>query len=580
MKMVSQESMERIRKRFVRLYGEQAPQLMERLHMMIGRYGVGLEVTPLTERWTEKDTLLVTYADMIQHGDQRPLVTLKRFLEKHLPGAFRTIHILPFSPWSSDDGFSVIDYRLIAPEYGHWEDIDSLSQSFQLMFDLVLNHCSSQSSWFRDFVNGIQPGNAYFITADPHADLSQVVRPRPWPLLTEVATQAGTHHVWTTFSEDQVDLNWQNPNVFFEFIDLLFFYISKGMKIIRLDSVAYLWKKIGTPCIHLEETHEIVKLIRDIVDMVAPQTMILTETNVPHEENISYLGERDEAHMVYQFSLPPLLLFSLLRGSCRHLRAWAQALPPPAEDTTFINFTASHDGIGIRPLHGLVNEEDVAWLIQEITARHGRVSTRRMPDGSESPYELNITYASALSVADDPKMGRLRFLCSQALALSMPGVPAIYFPSLIGAPNDTHAVEALGHPRAINRKRWNQSELESLLQEPDGHSSQTFQALVSLLRRRTDYPAFHPDAGQEILDVGDEIFALVRISLDSSQRILCLFNMTDHCVALTLGDLLPVLHWDSGTHGKLRDLATGLLIHHLSESLEMTPYQYLWLAAQ
>ncbi len=572
--------MGRIRWRLVRLYGERASELIERFHMMIGRYGVGVDVTPLSDRWTERDALLITYADMVQHTGERPLATLKRFLETHLPGTFRTIHILPFSPWSSDDGFSVIDYRKIAPNYGDWEDIEALSQSFQMMFDLVLNHCSSHSGWFRDFINGVEPGSDYFIDTAPDTDLTDVVRPRPWPLLTKVTTQEGEAHVWTTFSEDQVDLNWQNPNVLFEFIDILLFYISKGMRIIRLDAVAYLWKEPGTPCIHLEETHEIVKLMRDIVDMVAPQTIILTETNVPHQENISYLGARDEAHMVYQFSLPPLLLYSLLRGNCHELRLWAQSLPPLAEDTTFLNFTASHDGIGVRPLQGLISEDDLEWLVQEVKARHGLVSTRRLPDGTESPYELNITYASALSDPESPERGRLRFLCSQVVAMSMRGIPALYFPSLFGTPNDTHGVQELGHPRAINRKKWDDLELKTLLKQSDGESSIIFEALVSLLRRRADYPAFHPDASQVVLDLGDEAFALLRIAIDASQRILCLFNVTGHEVDLPMVELLPKLDWRKNEHTKLRDLTTGLLVRHESEHLILTPYQYLWLVTE
>lgn len=572
--------MERIRKRLVKLYGDRAPELLERLHMMIGRYGVGTNVTPLAERWSEKDAVLITYADMVQQEGERPLATLKRFLEKRLPGAFRTVHILPFSPWTSDDGFSVVDYRKVDSRYGNWEDVEALAQSFQLMFDLVLNHCSAESPWFRDFVGGIEPGKDYFISADPTVDHSQVVRPRPWPLLTKVMTRDGEQHVWTTFSEDQVDLNWQNPNVLFEFIDILFFYISKGMRIIRLDAVAFLWKRLGTSCIHLEETHEMVKLFRDIVDMVAPQTIILTETNVPNEENLSYFGRSDEAHMVYQFSLPPLVLYSLLRGTCVELRQWAESLPELAENTTFLNFTASHDGIGMRPLQGLVSDADLDWLVQEIRARHGLVSTRRMPDGSESPYELNITFASALSEANDPKLGRQRFLCSQAIAMSMRGIPALYFHSLMGTVNDVQGVQAQGHPRAINRKKWDEQELGILLEQEESEASKIFATLRALLRRRGDYPAFHPDAPQEIHSLGDTVFGFLRIAQDGSQRVFCLFNMTSEPQTISMPDLLEALHWKADAHDKLRDLSSGLFIQHEADTHKLEPYAYSWVTTE
>lgn len=579
MKIVSYESMERIRKRLVRLYGERAPELLERFHMLIGRYGIGIDVAPLTERWSEKDNMLITYADMVQRDGEPPLVTLKRFLDERLPGTFKNLHVLPFSPWSSDDGFSVIDYRQVDPAYGDWSGIEALSQSYQMMFDLVLNHCSSRSRWFRDFVNGIEPGREYFLPTDTSVDLSDVVRPRPWPVLTEFSTKHGAAHVWTTFSEDQVDLNWQNPNVLFEFIDILFFYISKGMRIIRLDAVAYLWKEIGTSCIHLPETHELVKLFRDVVDLVAPQTIILTETNVPHEENISYLGDGDEAHMIYQFSLPPLLLYTLLREDSTALYRWAADLPSPAENTTFLNFTASHDGIGVRPLQGLISESECDWLVQEVIARHGRVSTRRLSNGSESPYELNATYASALSDQQHPAIGRQRFLCSQAVALSMQGIPAVYFQSLFGAPNDLQGVQE-GHSRSINRKKWTEQELANLLSQENSEPAQLFDALVSLIRRRSDYPAFHPDAPQEILDLGSSAFGLVRTACDGSQRIVCLFNVTSEAISLPMKRLRTAANWSEENHSMWRDLTTGLHVEAGNETLPLSPYQYVWLTPE
>jgi len=121
------------------------------------------------------------------------------------------------------------------------------------------------------------------------------------------------------------------------------------MRIARLDAVAFLWKELGTNCLHLPETHELVKLFRDVCEIVAPRAIILTETNVPHAENVSYFGQGDEAHMVYQFSLPPLLLHAFITGNGQYLTHWASGLEPPPAGCTFFNFTASHDGVGVRP---------------------------------------------------------------------------------------------------------------------------------------------------------------------------------------------------------------------------------------
>ncbi len=523
LRFVSIQQLERLQHRFRRLYGGEADRMTRRFYAALGRYGVGLRPAHSGHLWSEKDAVLITYGDSVRREGEAPLRTLRSFCTRHLKGAFSTVHVLPFFPWTSDDGFSVKDYRSVDPALGDWSDIKALAGEFSLMADLVLNHCSSKSEWFREFVAGIEPGADYFVTADPDLDTSAVVRPRTSPVLTRFATRDGDKWVWTTFSADQVDLNWRDPNLFFEFVDILFLYLSMGVRVLRLDAVAFAWKEPGTSCIHRPETHELVKLFRDILEIVAPGTILLTETNVPHEENISYFGEDDEAHMVYQFALPPLLLHGLLVGTARHLTQWAAGLPPLEANQTFLNFTASHDGIGVRPLAGLVSDAEMAHLLDKVRDRGGLVSTRTNADGSESPYELNITYASALSEPGDEESGRRRFLCSQALALSLKGVPAVYLPSLFGAPNDDEGVRATGRNRSINRKRWDADELAGLL-GAEGEFRLVFHDYLMLLRRRSEYPAFHPNAGQTVHHCGDEFFVVERFSGD--QRILCVYNFT------------------------------------------------------
>ncbi|MEM7697661.1 MAG: alpha-amylase family glycosyl hydrolase [Verrucomicrobiota bacterium] len=563
----------RIAKRFARLYGEAAvPGLMRRFEALIGRYGIGNDqVSPPRSLWDENDVVLITYADTIRSPDATPLATLRDFLDRHAHGSVRTVHLLPFYPWSSDDGFSVIDYREVAPENGTWEDIERLGQGFSLMFDLVLNHCSRRSRWFRDFVVGIAPARNYFLPTDPTVDLSEVVRPRSLPLLTRTATRQGEQWVWTTFSEDQVDLDFQNPDVLFEFFDILFQYLTHGVRILRLDAIAFLWKRIGTSCIHLPETHEVVKIFRDLVDIVAPGTIILTETNVPHQENISYFGDGDEAHMVYNFALPPLLLHALLRNDATHLTAWAQSLPDLPTGQTFFNFTASHDGIGVRPLDGLVPSGEREWIIDQVKAKGGEVSTRSLPDGSDSPYELNITYRDALSDPEDPELGITRFLCSQALLLAFRGVPAIYIHSLLGTPNDHAGVAETGRYRSINRHAYQLDELESILAESESNQARIFARIRGWLHRRQGQPAFHPDSGMEIIDLGSSLFGFARVHPD--QTILCLFNLTPTAQSIVPGNVYPALSDSSA----LRDILTGETFD-TERPIELPPYWANWLS--
>ncbi|MCB1120747.1 MAG: alpha-amylase, partial [Verrucomicrobiae bacterium] len=362
-KVIDRAQFDQVKRRLHRLYGDQAERCIERFLMMVGAYGVGLNPFPVDELWNERDVVLITYGDSIRKEGEAPLQTLRTFCNRRLKGAIKVVHILPFYPWSSDDGFSVKDYRAVDPELGDWKDVDAFSDDFNLMFDLVANHCSSKSGWFKEYVGGILPFNTYFKEGSPEDDLSDVIRPRTSPLLTKFETRDGPRYVWTTFSADQVDLNWENPDVFFEFLDILLFYISQGARIIRLDAIAFLWKTVGTSCLHLTETHEIVKLYRDILGILAPHVILLTETNVPHEENISYFGQGDEAHMVYQFSLPPLLLHGLLTENPKPLKSWAESLGDIPSGCTFFNFTSSHDGIGVRPLQGLLPDKELDKLV-------------------------------------------------------------------------------------------------------------------------------------------------------------------------------------------------------------------------
>jgi|TARA_B110000438_G_scaffold297013_1_gene342653 sucrose phosphorylase len=528
MKFITKQQAQGLRRRLTTLYGEQAPELMDRFFMLLGRYGVGDDVSPHTRFWGPNDVLLITYADTIsdETGNRNPLQCLHDFCNERLRGAISIVHLLPFSPWSSDDGFSVIDYRKVEPSSGDWVDVVNLGEDFNLMFDLVLNHCSKESAWFRDYVMGVAPGCYYFHPTDPEADLSKVVRPRPWPLLTEFNSRYGKSHVWTTFSEDQVDLNWSNPDVLFEFLDILFLYIEKGCRILRLDAIAFLWKEIGTDCMHRPETHEVVKLFRDVLEIVAPDVVLLTETNVPHDENISYFGQGDEAHMVYNFSLPPLLLHALLRGDTQHLTAWADTLPALPPGQTFLNFSSSHDGIGVRPLQGILATDELMWIANEVKARGGQVSMRSMPDGSEQPYELNCSYIDALKIPDDEGLSMARFFCSQAVVLAFRGVPAVYIQNLIGGTNWVEGFEETGRARTLNRRQWKEAELKAALDENTGSQARIFARYHLWLERRGNHSAFSPDASQVIRDVGTELFCFVRISPIGGEHIVCLFNFS------------------------------------------------------
>lgn len=515
-------------------------------------------------KWDETDVVLITYGDSIKKQNEVPLKTLQNFLEQKLQEQISVVHILPFFPFSSDDGFSVIDFRKVNPELGSWTDIEQLSKHFDLMADFVVNHVSAQSEWFQQFLQQKGKGKYFFITESPDTDLSGVTRPRNTPLLTPFKTVNEIKYVWTTFSADQVDLNFLNPEVLLEMFDVLLGYISKGARIIRLDAIAFLWKKTGTTCLHLQETHEVVKLMRDVAEHINPSIVILTETNVPNEENLSYFGSGDEAHMVYQFSLPPLLLHALHTGISKYLNAWAKELPDLESGCTFFNFTASHDGIGVRPLEGLLPEREKAELVENMQKFGGLVSYKSNPDGTQSPYELNITYFDALkgtaTGADDFQVER--FLASQIIMMSLRGVPAFYIHSLTATPNYLEGVAQTNHSRTINRRKWNLDELEELLNNKTPQK-RVFIALQKLIAIRKEQNAFHPDAKQQFLDLGEKLFGLVRKS-EHGQKIILVANLTYKSAEFKL---------DEKYHSFTKDIISQLKL----QNCILKPYQCVWL---
>ncbi len=515
--------------------------------------------------WDEQDVVLITYADQFMEAEQPTLVTLTSFFEQRLQTTFNLVHLLPFYPYSSDDGFSVIDYHQVNPIVGSWQHISRLNQSTRLMFDFVCNHISAHSKWLASYLDRQMDFDNFFIAVPPATDLSTVTRPRTSPLLTPfVMKNEETRYLWTTFSADQVDLNFADPHVLIGIIGVLLHYLTQGADYIRLDAVGYLWKEIGTRCIHLPKTHLLVKLMRAIVNEVAPGTVIITETNVPHKDNISYFGNgRDEAQMVYQFPLPPLVLHAIHNGNSRALRQWAASLDTGGGTVTFFNFLASHDGIGMNPLRGILPEIEINSLVRDLESEGALVSYKQNTDGTTSPYEINVTFMDALNRRQDSDDTRLqRFLLAHAILLAFPGVPAVYIQSILGSRNDYEGVKAAGHNRAVNREKYPLKAIEAALQDETSLRARVFHHLSDLIQRRRQQPAFHPDAPMEVMEWDNALFAFYRRG--KGQALLCLFNLSAKIITCPL----PDGHYHDVI--SYRDFTGGA-------PLSLEPYQFFWL---
>ncbi|WP_425283806.1 sugar phosphorylase [Lihuaxuella thermophila] len=541
------------------LYGEKSAEVFAGIESLLEKYAAR-RCTP--KPWvTENDVILITYGDSIRCKDKIPLQTLREFLNQYAKETITAVHILPFYPYTSDDGFSVVDYRKVNPDLGDWSDVRDLAEDYDLMFDAVVNHISRSSEWFQGYLGGEPKYADFFLEADPDEDTSMVIRPRALPLLTPFETKNGLKYIWTTFSEDQIDLNYKNPAVLLEILDILLMYAHNGARLIRLDAIGFAWKKSGTPCMHLEETHALVKLMRDALDIAAPGTIIITETNVPHQDNISYFGNGyDEAHMVYQFPLPPLTLFSFHAKNARKLLEWAASLEPTTPNTTFFNFLASHDGIGVRPVEGILSEAEKQWMVDKALQHGGRVSYKDNGDGTRSPYELNITYLDALTHPDESDELRVkRFLAAHAILLSVVGVPGIYIHSLLGSRNDTQGMVRSGINRRINREKLDKDVLVAEL-EANPVRKQIFHQLSELIRLRRQQSAFSPRAKQEVLFLDDRVFSILRTNEETGEQIAALINVSDETV-----------HFRMEYTG--RDLISN---QRVDKQIVLKPYQAMW----
>lgn len=575
---MSQDPHTRLRECLADLYGARqaaiwGPQLLRLLESFTAHRGAA--PPPASRPLSADDVILITYGDQIRSAGAAPLKTLDDTLAAIFADVFSGVHILPCYPATSDDGFSVADYLSVDPALGDWADVERLAGRYRLMLDAVVNHISVSSRWFQEFLAGAPGAADRFHVIHPALDLSAVTRPRTTPLLTPFTTPTGTAHVWTTFSADQVDLNYASPALLLEMTEVLLAYVAHGAGMLRLDAIGYLWKEIGTRCIHLPQAHRVVQLWRAVLDLVAPEVLLITETNVPHADNISYFGDgANEAQLVYQFPLAPLVLHTFATGDARRLGGWLATIAPPRPGTAFFNFLASHDGIGVVPATGILSPSEISALCSQIIRHGGRVSYKTNPDGTQSPYELNCTWFDALNnpFAQEPATLPIdRFVASQAIMLAIQGVPGVYVHSMIGSGNDHVGLAHTGRARSLNREKWELANLEARLAHSRRHEGAVLQRMARLIRARRAEPAFHPDGAQRVLEVAPALLAVERRAPDHGSAVLCLHNVSDRPQHAALPADPSEVYQDLLSDDSHQAGAAGTL------TVSMEPYQVRWL---
>ena len=554
---------------------EKTLEYSKKINRLINHYKK-LEVkTETKDAWSESTILLITYADSISKGiSGKSLNNFGKFYKKYLKKFINSIHFLPFFPSSGDGGFSVKNHFEVDETYGTWDDIKELSKNANIMTDLVLNHASSKGQWYKNFLKEKRPGKNYFYIVDKDYDCSKVVRPRDHNLLSEIEFLNENKFLWCTFSYDQIDLNFKNPEVLLEFINLILTFASYGSKIFRLDAVAFIWKKSGTTCLNLTQTHEIIKLLRDIVDQLEKDIIIVTETNLPKQENLSYFGKNDEAHWVYNFPLPPLIINTFLFEDSSALTKWSMKMLPAQIGNAYLNFISSHDGIGMRPAEGVLTDKEIKKMLQRLKKNGSQFSMRKLSNGEEKVYEANISLFDALKFTDSDKKGKFdlkRFIAAHCIILAIEGVPAFYFNSLFATKNDEKAFASSGIKRNLNRYKWDYSSLISLLNKKDSIEYNSYDAFKKLISIRKVQPAFHPNATQFTLNLDKNIFSVWRQSRDRKQSIFALTNVSSKTVKLNSNqiNLIDDEQWF--------DLLSPNEKITNGQFIKLNPYQTVWI---
>ena len=522
---------------------------------------------------SEKTTLVICYGDSVYFEKKKSIRVFQSFFQKKLKNYFNTIHFLPFYPSSSDSGFAVKDHYKVESKLGSWLDIKNVSKSTDIMADMIINHSSARGLWFKNFLKKKEPGKDYFLTVDSKFNTSRVVRPRDHKLLKKIKIFKKSDYLWRTFSPDQIDLNFRNPSVLIQFIKIMIHLINNGVTIFRLDAIAYLWKENGTKCINLQQTHEIIKLLRIIIGLLNVQATIITETNLPEKENLSYFGKNDEANWIYNFSLPPLLIHAFLFENSSYLNKWSKKLPTTKNENCYLNFIASHDGIGMRPTEGLLNEKTLNNFLKRLKKNGSKFSYRKVQNKVKKVYEANITVFDALKKSDYDPQGEFyleRYVSAHAIMISFEGIPAIYFNSMFGTSNDEAKFIITGNNRDVNRYRWNLKNISNKLKVNNTKQSIFYNKLCNLLNIRKKQEAFHPNAQRINLDFGPKIYGFKRISKDKKQTIICITNLSSK----------PQKTKINIKGKKIKNLLNSNIYIKDKKFLKLKPFETIWLSSR
>ena len=429
---------------------------------------------------------LITYVDRLADGG---LLKLETLLNTELKDLFGGVHLLPFfyPIDGTDAGFDPIDHTQVDPRLGSWDDINLLSNTTDIMADVIVNHVSSKSPQFLDYLEHGEKSsyaklfltlNTVFPNGVSEKELLSVYRPRPSLPFTTISLKDGSKKMfWTTFTSNQIDIDVQCDQGKDYLNSILEQFHKSGIKMIRLDAAGYAIKKAGTSCFMIPETFDFIDMFREKASTYGIE--VLVEIHSYFKKQIEIAKQVD---WVYDFALPPLVLHSIFNRTSTFLKKWIEIRP---ENT--ITVLDTHDGIGVmdvggsEKLPGLLPDSEIDSLVEEIHLRsHGESKAATGAAASNLDlYQVNCTYYDALGKNDS------HYLLARAIQFYMPGIPQVYYNGLLAEPNDMELLAKTNVGRDINRHYFKRNELANAL------GRTVVQKLIELIKFRNNHNSFN-----------------------------------------------------------------------------------------
>ena len=522
------------------------------------------------------------------------------------------IHIMPILKCpvgKSDGGYAVSDYRKVDNRIGNMQQLESLieemhSRKILLILDVVVNHTSNEHEWAKLARKGVSKYQDYYYLFDNREipDMFEETMPEIFPETSPgnfTWDEEMQKWVMTVFNDFQWDLNYTNPEVFIEMMEVILFLANKGTDIVRLDAVAFLWKKVGSTCQNEREAHLILRLMKVCCQVVAPGVLFIAEAIVAPLEIVKYFGENaitaKECEIAYNATFMALLWDAVATKNTKLLYQGIQSLPDKLERATWLNYIRCHDDIGL----GFDNTDILKvgydphkhrkFLIDYYTGEYADSPANGLPFGQNlkngdarisGSLSSLVGLETALELGNEEMINNAidHILLLHSLIISFGGIPLLYYGDEIGTINDSSYLNDKNKAtdtRWAHRPNidWKKAEQRH---EPGSIEFRIFTALKKMLAVRKEIAAFADFNNRELIQVNNpHLFVFSRFNLTQTlSGVLVVVNFDAHPQYLNLTDpqVQSVL-----THHDIKDLYSGDTPSIFNDQLVIPPYHFYWL---